>query len=644
MIEFIRLFFSPGYEQMKNKNAALRFAAWFDNLPIPDPVDRRMAVLVQVLLFGFMGIVLIASLLNLTLLQAAPIWQVILQTLIFLTILFIPLVLLRRGYFQASAHIIIAVFLLLETFAVLTAGLVEIAETLAFYTLVIILAGLLAKRPTLLVAFLVSAAAVAVAAAREQDSVTRLDAQVVAGNFILLNGLISLFIDRFGNTLRTSLKASLQREAELETEVNIRRQAEAALERFADRLEVIHEIDRAILTTHSLVEIAQFALDRIRRLIPCPRASVTLFDFEKNDARFLAVSTDERMTPPDTPITTKEYGLDVIDKLKEDKSWSTNDILDHPHVTELSRKLAEEHGIRSWLCLPLLYQDTLIGALNLGRGPGESFNREDTEIACDVADQLAIVLQQTNLYNALQTELTVRKKLISELESINAELERFTYTVSHDLRNPLVTIKGFLGMLEKDIREGNLDRVEDDLHRISNAADKMHILLSELLELSRIGRIMNPPEEVDLGEVVREAIESLDARLRSTMMTVNSPLDLPTVYGDRTRLREVFENLIDNAVKYAGDRPDPCIEIGTRIGDQGTVIYVKDNGIGIEPQYHGKIFGLFEQLNPGNDGTGIGLALVKRIIETHGGNIWVESEGRGKGSAFCFTIPDSRLE
>jgi signal transduction histidine kinase len=286
----------------------------------------------------------------------------------------------------------------------------------------------------------------------------------------------------------------------------------------------------------------------------------------------------------------------------------------------------------------------LIGALNLGRGSGLTFSTEEAEIAHDVANQLAIALQQTHLYNALQNELAERKKLISQLESINAELERFTYTVSHDLRNPLVTIKGFLGMLEKDIREGRRERLEEDLRRIANAADKMHVLLADLLELSRVGRIMNPPENVNLGEVIREAIESLDARLRARNVTVSCPLDVPIVYGDRIRLREVFENLIDNAAKYAGDQPAPMVEITVQ-GDGGqTAICVKDNGIGIEPQYQDKIFGLFDKLNPASEGTGIGLALVKRIIETHGGRIWIESEGRGKGATFCFTLPNGKTE
>jgi signal transduction histidine kinase len=308
----------------------------------------------------------------------------------------------------------------------------------------------------------------------------------------------------------------------------------------------------------------------------------------------------------------------------------------------LDIRLANEAGIRTWLSLPLLYQGQLIGALNLGRGLGQPFTQEDVEIVHDVANQLAIALQQSNLYNALQTELAERKKLISQLEANNAELERFTYTVSHDLRSPLVTIKGFLGMLIKDLREGRQDKIEDDFQRIANAADKMHILLSDLLELSRIGRILNPPEEVDLAQVIREAIETLDAHLRSKKVVVNSPLDMPIVYGDRVRLREVFENLIDNAAKYAGDQPNPMIEIGTKEEGNELVIFVRDNGIGIEPQYQNKVFGLFDKLNPNSEGTGIGLALIKRIIETHGGRIWVESEGLGKGSMFCFTIPDSR--
>jgi signal transduction histidine kinase len=234
-----------------------------------------------------------------------------------------------------------------------------------------------------------------------------------------------------------------------------------------------------------------------------------------------------------------------------------------------------------------------------------------------------------------------REQLIAQLEKNNTELERFTYTISHDLRSPLVTIKGFLGMLEKDIQGNQTERIQRDFQRISNAADTMHALLGDLLELSRIGRIINPPEEIDLAQLTREAMIALEGQLNKSNIQVNIS-KLPIVYADRVRLREVMENLLENAAKYMGGQAVPVIEVGTREQEGQPVIYVKDNGIGIDPKYHTRIFSLFEKLDPAIEGTGIGLAIVKRIVELHGGRIWVESDGPGKGSTFCFTIPDSR--
>ena len=122
--------------------------------------------------------------------------------------------------------------------------------------------------------------------------------------------------------------------------------------------------------------------------------------------------------------------------------------------------------------------------------------------------------------------------------------------------------------------------------------------------------------------------------------------DLPPVTGDRLRLVEVYQNLIENAVKYMGDQPAPRVEVGTRHDAETgeTVFYVADNGMGIDPRYQRKVFGLFERLDAGTEGTGVGLALVTRIVEVHGGRVWVESEGRGKGSTFCFTLPVADAE
>jgi len=232
--------------------------------------------------------------------------------------------------------------------------------------------------------------------------------------------------------------------------------------------------------------------------------------------------------------------------------------------------------------------------------------------------------------------------LIKDLEARNTELEQFTYTVSHDLKSPLVTIQGFVGYLEQDALAGNMERVKHDSLRIKEATSKMQKLLSELLELSRIGRMMNEPEEAPFEDIVQDALRVVEGQINNRKVRVNLVSDLPTIYGDKARIVEVMQNLIDNACKYMGDQIQPQIEIGHMPGQDGnSVFYVRDNGIGVEPKYHERIFGLFNKLNPKTEGSGIGLALVKRIIEIHKGRIWVESEGLGTGTTFFFTLSAS---
>lgn len=252
----------------------------------------------------------------------------------------------------------------------------------------------------------------------------------------------------------------------------------------------------------------------------------------------------------------------------------------------------------------------------------------------DVTEKVKAQEQVQKLNDELQER-------VRELEAKNTELEQFTYTVSHDLKAPIITIKGFLGFLDKDVAEGKQEHVHKDVIRINEAVDKMHRLLSELLELSRIGRMMNAPETIPFNGLVQDALDNIHGRLEPRGITVLTQPNLPAVHGDRQHLTEVLQNLLDNAAKYIGERSDPRIEIGQQGEDaeRGKLIFfIRDNGIGIAPEYHERIFGLFNQLDPKAEGTGIGLALVKRIIEAHGGRVWVES-AEGKGATFYFTLP-----
>jgi signal transduction histidine kinase len=230
-----------------------------------------------------------------------------------------------------------------------------------------------------------------------------------------------------------------------------------------------------------------------------------------------------------------------------------------------------------------------------------------------------------------------REKLIKKLTSKNQELDRFAIRVSHDLKTPLITLAGFLGYLEKDIEEGNTDKADKDFAQINEAAKTMGIFVDELLDLSRVGRITNPPAHVSFDDIVQDALKAVDGLLRKKQVQVEIDAAFPFVHADRSRIVQVMQNLIANAVKFIGNQPKPNIRIGVENVLGEYIFHVQDNGIGIDKEHHESVFELFSKLDSQTDGTGIGLGLVKRIIEVHNGRIWVESEP-GKGATFKFTL------
>lgn len=235
------------------------------------------------------------------------------------------------------------------------------------------------------------------------------------------------------------------------------------------------------------------------------------------------------------------------------------------------------------------------------------------------------------------------QRMSASLEQRNNEMTQFVYTVSHDLKSPIVTIRGFAQLLPEIVASGDLDDLTKTLSRITGASDRMAQTIEDLLELSRIGVVIRESKRVN----IRELVESVLADLQSDILTADAKLEMETPLGvvtaDYTRMRQVIQNLIQNAVKYG--RPDSgthrVIIRSERIGEEA-VISVTDHGNGIDNSFHEKIFGIFQRLDVSVPGTGVGLAIVKKIAEAHGGRAWLESEP-GRGSTFYVSFPRSDI-
>jgi PAS domain S-box-containing protein len=566
-----------------------------------------------------------------------------------------------------------------------------------------------------------------------------------------------------------------RQKAALHQERDLTREVEKSLRRTTERLTILHQIEQGILAARSAEEIADTSLQQIQRLIPCQRISLAVFDYEAGEAVLFAIVLHNDR-PADIGRRIPLSAFSSLETLKQGEHYILEDLLAVEDLTAVERQRLEEEGIRSYVNVPLIVRDKLIGSLNLAATQPNPWQQEHLEIAHEIAGQLAIAVEQTRLLGAAEqraaaleqevmerkqieqalqeqrdfaqqvlgqmgqgltvtdtednftfvnrafarilgrepeeliglnpmallqdgksrlrqaveerrlgktttyelrlkhadghwvdvlvtgvprwqgdkimgsiaviTDLTPQKtaerereQLIAELEARNAELGRFTYTVSHDLKSPLVTVRGFLGFLEKDIEKGDIARIREDIRWIREATERMQLLLDDLLELSRIGRLVNPPQPVPFYVLAEEAVKLAAGHIAERGVQVKIAPNTPEVYVDRARVVEALQNLTDNAVKFMGDQAKPVIDIGVENDDDEPIFFVRDNGIGIEPKYHDKVFGLFDRLDQTVAGTGIGLALVKRIIEVHNGRIWIESDGNKNGTTIYFTLP-----
>lgn len=252
--------------------------------------------------------------------------------------------------------------------------------------------------------------------------------------------------------------------------------------------------------------------------------------------------------------------------------------------------------------------------------------------------------EKPTLIGGIAIDTTKRKKIenkinyyIQELERNNKELEEFNYVASHDLREPLRTITSYCDLLSEDIGQNMNEMVEEDLKFITDATTRMNVLIQDLLQLSRAGRIEFKSDLIDLNEMIKTVLKDLELKIKETNTQIICQ-ELPTITGDYIQLSRVVQNLITNAIKFKSDK-DPVISIYAKETDNSYELYIQDNGIGIDKQYHNQIFSAFKRLHSREqyEGTGIGLAICKKIIERHGGTIRLESEV-GVGSKFIISF------
>jgi len=430
------------------------------------------------------------------------------------------------------------------------------------------------------------------------------------------------------------LDANIQLVQGFMLDITDRKQTEEQLKNRIAELQAVHGISETLIQKSDLKNLIHQTGEQIRHAFKANNVLIAIHDPTTNLIHF-PYDYEDGIWRRDKPI---RYGEGMTTKIMEmkktiiiDRNWAAR-------VKELNAIFTNDLPVLSSFSVPIMTTEQVIGVITLESCEREyAFSEIDTRPVLTIASNLAVAVEKTRLQDSLKQELEIQEKLIRELEIKNEELERFTYTASHDLKSPLITIRGFLGYLEQDARNGNFERLGTDIQRISDATEKMNRLLSELLELSRVGRVTNEKQDVPFETIIKEALKRMEGQVKEQNVPVRYGSGFPTVRVDKERMIEVVQNLVDNAIKFSSKMREPDVEINYFMHTGSPVFYVRDNGIGIKKEFQQRIFGLFDKLNPDSEGTGVGLALVKRIIEVHGGNIWVESQ-EGTGTTFYFTV------
>ncbi len=396
----------------------------------------------------------------------------------------------------------------------------------------------------------------------------------------------------------------------------------AEVQKQVSRITSLYELGKHLsgaLDTRALLESVW---SEVSRVLPIDRFSYLLFNPATNSTLPMFEASGKEVTihaqgkPGETLITPESFLWEVV-----------------THGTTLRYSGLEETSIGvSQLVVPVKSEDELIGVLMLAKKGEEVYSEAHLRLLESIANLTEIAVERARLY-----EDTINKSM--EIEARNKELDDFTYVVSHDLKEPLISIEGYSKILLKDYKGKIDDEGTEYLSSVVQSTARMKSLIDDLLTLSRLGRVTETLQTVSASHLIDEILHDLRFLLQEKHVDVIVPAVLPDVRYNATQLSMVFRNLISNALKF-NSTSSPVITIGHREEGDYHIFSVADNGIGIDEQYFEKIFMIFQRLQRNEEyrGTGAGLTIVKKIVEKHHGRIWVESTV-GEGSVFSFSVP-----
>lgn len=443
-------------------------------------------------------------------------------------------------------------------------------------------------------------------------------------------------------------------EQALRESITERKQAQESLQRYAERLKTLQELDRAILATRSPEAIAQVALHHLQQLVPFRQAAVVAFDFDSYEAVMLAAYAQGQAKV----MVGQHSSLDmfgIAEELRQSSVKTPENILTLAQPPLALQALPAEE-IRCYINAPLVAKGQLIGSLNLGADRADAFTSEHVDIAREVADPLALAIQQARLHEQVQHHATELEQRVAErtakLEEINAELNSFSFSVSHDLRAPLRAVQGFANALLEDYADMLDPLGQDYAERIADAARRMDTLVQDLLFYSRLSRTDLRLQPVDLSAVLTDVLTQLEMTIVEQQAEIRLAEPFPHVIGHHATLVQMVTNLMTNAMKFVAPGVQPYVQVWAEIIPASTAqkaeegrcvrLWVEDNGIGIAPEEHERVFQIFERLHgiEAYPGTGTGLAIVRKGAVRMGGWAGIESSP-GQGSKFWIELPQA---